>query len=85
MAKIIPFPKNLPDQRVAEKLVKVSQNIDAVILEALTDPDIQLSELTGIVAHRLGSLMRNIDERSELWPFYEQLVRKQAHLDKVQD
>lgn len=81
MAKVIPFRKiEKPDKEVL-KLLKISDEIDAVILRHLADRVVDPVDLAGVLAHRLGTLMNKIEDKSELWNVCERVVKKQAALD----
>lgn len=81
MAKIIPFRKvEKPDKEIL-KLLKISDEFDAVLLRHLSAGDVDPIDLVGVLAHRLGTLMNRIEEKSELWDVCERVVKKQAALD----
>lgn len=79
MGKIIQFPVERTQRNAAIKLKSVSDQIDRVILQALHD-GANPKEISGILSHRLGTLMKNIDEKSELWDICERVLKKQADI-----
>lgn len=66
---------------IAEKLVEIANEIDAVILNSLQDDTVEVRDLVGLLSHRLGSLMCHLDEKSEVWYICEKVMKKQARLD----
>lgn len=82
MGKLLHLPVRSQDKAQIVKLKEVSDQIDVVILEALHDKDVSAHELAGLLAHRLGTLMRPIDEKSQLWDICEKVLKKQAVIDQ---
>lgn len=84
MGNVIQFRKpsrpKPPDKDVI-KLVKISDEFDAIILKHLVSGKVDPIDLAGLLAHRLGTLMRHIEEKSELWDVCEAVVKKQAAID----
>ena len=82
MGKVLPFQKK-PDRVDVKsvKLLHVADEIDRVILECLKSPDIEPHDIAGILSHRLGTMMRHMDGKSELWDVCERVLKKQAALD----
>ncbi len=79
MAKVIDFPKKSQLDRTVKRLKQVSDDIDSIIIAALEE-GVEPRDLSGVLAHRLGSLMRNIDEKSKLWGVCEKVLKKQAEI-----
>jgi hypothetical protein len=81
MGKVIKFKQKPQHDPTTIKLVQASAELDAVILKYLNDNDIDPRELAGLIAHRLGTLMNHLEEKSELWCVCEKVLKRQAHLD----
>ncbi|MBM4252556.1 MAG: hypothetical protein FJ146_11345 [Deltaproteobacteria bacterium] len=81
MAKIIKFPEQKRLDAEAERLLKVADEIDAVIVNHLREGQIDPREMAGVLAHRLGTLMRHVDQKSVLWDFCEKVLKAQAAID----
>jgi len=81
MARIIPFPKKISTQQV-RKLQMVSDALDGIILEAITEKDMDPYEIAGLLAHRLGSLMKNFSQKEEIWDICQAVMKRQASLGK---
>lgn len=84
MGKILPFEKRkkcAKDDKVAEKLVIIASEIDEIVLRHLQDDDIDPRDLVGLLSHRLGTLMKHIDRKSELWHVCQRVMKKQAQID----
>lgn len=82
MGQLIRFPgQKTKELATAEKLVVVAEEIDAVILKHLQDEGIDPRDLVGLLAHRMGTLMNHLDEKSELWHVCEKVMKKQAKID----
>ncbi len=83
MAKIIKFT---PKQQISPELIKLcdfSDDIDAVVKHYLVQDGIEVRDIIGVLAHRLGSLLNAIDSKEELWAVCEEVLRKQASLKKT--
>jgi len=85
MGKVINFPG--PDSKRREasdteamRLMQIADEIDAVILKHLNSGAIEPGDLAGLVAHRLGNLMRHIDHKSELWDICQRVLKNQAEI-----
>lgn len=65
----------------ALRLMQVSDEIDAVLLKHISAGTVDPRDLAGLMAHRLGSLMRHIDQKSKLWDVCEKVLKAQAALD----
>lgn len=71
---------NAPDE-AAVKMVEIADEIDAVILKHLQDDGIDARDLVGLLAHRMGTLMNHLEEKTELWDVCEKVMKKQAKID----
>ncbi len=81
MGKVIPFKnRESHEVKVAKKLVAIANEIDATILQALQDPEIDPKDLVGLLSHRTGTLLNHVEGKSALWDVCEQVVKKQAKL-----
>ena len=65
----------------ARRLMKIANEIDAVILRNLDEGGIDPKDLAGLLAHRLGTLMRHLDQKTELWDVCEKVLKAQAVID----
>ena len=81
MGKVLQFKKRDQVGKAAEKMVEIADEIDSVILRRLSDSEVDARDLAGLLAHRLGTLMSHIEEKSELWYICEKVLKKQARLD----
>ena len=88
MGKVLTFrprPQKLATQdqvdRTAAAMKALADDLDSSILECLQLTSVNLHEVAGLLAHRLGSLMRHLDQKSELWLVCEQVLKKQAAID----
>ena len=88
MGKVIPFPSGGKTERRdkevegdALRLMKIADDIDSLILKHLEDGSIDPHDIAGLLAHRLGTLMRHLDEKSKLWDVCERVLKKQAAID----
>lgn len=82
MGKIIPFKPNKERRDlVAEKMVGIAEEIDAVILRHLQNDEIDPRDLVGLLSHRLGTLMNHLEEKNELWYVFEKVMKRQAHIE----
>ena len=83
MGKILEFRSKAKrvEPEVGSKLLEMAGDIDRVILDYVTDPDIDPRELIGVLSHRLGSLMSHLEEKNELWYVCQKVLKKQARID----
>jgi hypothetical protein len=79
MGTVLQFPKNRNVDPNILKLKEVSDQLDRVLIGALED-DVDAHELSGLVAHRLGNLIKNLDEKSKLWLVCEKVLKRQANI-----
>ncbi len=80
MGKVINFPANRRLEETVAKLKGISDEMDQIIIKAIND-DVDPNELAGLLAHRLGTLMRNMEQKSKLWGVCERVLKKQAAID----
>ena len=80
MGKVLEFKKSQKEHKVAEQLVALGADIDHNLLSALEN-GLDPREVAGILSHRLGSLMAHIQDKEELWPICERVLKRQAKID----
>ena len=88
MGKVLTFrpkPQTVTSEdtvdRTAAAMKALADNLDSSIVDCLQSTPVNLHEVAGLLAHRLGSLMRHMDQKSELWSVCEQVLKKQAAID----
>src|SRR4051812_25475202 len=59
----------------AKRLMAIADEIDAVIVKHLHGGDIDPSDLAGLIAHRLGTLMRHLEQKSRVWDVCEKVAK----------
>jgi hypothetical protein len=79
MAKVIQFPARAADTE-AKRLMRIADEIDAVILKHLEAGEVDPRDLAGLLAHRLGTLMRHLDQKNKLWDVCEKVLKAQAEI-----
>jgi hypothetical protein len=80
-SNVIPFRRKEQPDHTALRLLRIADEVDAVIIKHLRAGDIDPKDLAGLMAHRLGTLMRHIDEKSVLWGVCEKVLKRQAAID----
>jgi hypothetical protein len=80
MGKVIQFPAKAPDEQT-RRLLEIANEIDDIIVRHLKDGDIEARDLAGLMAHRLGTLMRHIDQKGKLWDVCEKVLKAQAAIE----
>lgn len=65
----------------ALRLMQISDEIDAIILKHIESGTVDPRDLAGLLAHRLGTLMRHLDQKSKLWDVCEKVLKTQAAID----
>ena len=92
MGKIIQFPTkqlkaklNVRSEQTLDtealRLMQVSDELDAVILKYIESGAVDPRDLAGLMAHRLGTLMRHLDQKSKLWDVCQKVLKSQAALE----
>ena len=65
-------------QTSALRMLRIADEIDGIILRHMEAGDIEPKELAGLLSHRLGTLMKNIENKQELIDLCVDVLRKQA-------
>jgi hypothetical protein len=81
MGRVIPFPSKIERNVDAKRLMQIANDLDSVILRHLDLGEVDPRDMAGLIAHRLGTLMRHIDEKSKLWDVCEKVLKAQAALE----
>ena len=81
-AKIIKFPEKDQDFKGTMKLLKIADQLDKIIVENLESGKLNLNEVAGILAHRLGSLIRIAEQKQDLLNLCNSVVKKQAESEQ---
>jgi hypothetical protein len=81
MGEVIKFPGRQNRDPILSKLMEVSDRLDQVIRTAVIEEGLDAREVAGVLAHRLGCLMRTVDAKGDLWDVCSKVARKQAALD----
>ena len=81
MGKVIDFPIIRRQDSDAARLKRIADELDEVIVRHLTEGHVEGSDMAGILAHRLGTLMRHLNDKSQLWDICEKVLKKQAAID----
>ena len=82
MGKLINFPGNSKYLSEVKQLKEISDAFDEVIIKALSDQKIDPKELSALIAHRFGTLLSLVEEKSRLWKVCESIIQEQAGLKK---
>jgi len=64
------------------KLLRLADEIDALILKHVEAGDIDPKELAGLLSHRLGTLMKHIENKEVLVDVCVDVLRRQAAVDE---
>ncbi len=81
MGKVLNFPTRDKKEQEARRLMAIADEIDSVILRHLDGGDVDPRDLAGLIAHRLGTLMRHLDQKGKLWDVCEKVLKAQAAID----
>ena len=79
MNQVIAFPRERRFSQETRQLKDLSDQIDAIVMQAI-DEGIPIYEIAGLLSHRLGTLMRNVEEKDRLWDVCSEVLKKQASL-----
>jgi len=82
VGKLINFPGNSKYSSEVKQLKEISDAFDDVIIKALSEQKIDPKELSALIAHRFGTLLSLVEEKSLLWKVCESIIREQAGLKK---
>lgn len=64
------------------KLLKISDEIDALILRHIESGEVDLRDLAGLLSHRLGTMMSHIEDKKELLPVCMNVLKRQAKVSE---
>jgi hypothetical protein len=80
MAKILKFNKKPEIDPKTANLLAVSDDIDTLMAEAIFDHELDPKDVAGLLAHRLGSLIRQVegDDRDKLIAICKEVMMRQA-------
>ena len=81
MGEVLKFPKIEDSHAEVVKLKEVSDAIDQIMLAALSENNLDVKDLAGLLAHRLGTLIRTVDSKDHVWAVCEQVLKRQAVID----
>ena len=81
MGKVIKFPEQNRRDAEVQKLLRIADEIDSVIISHLRSGDVEPREIAGLLAHRLGTLMRHVEQKGLLWDVCEKVAKSQAAID----
>ncbi len=81
MGDVIQFPTRDKEDEAIHMLLKISDEIDEVILRHIDSGEVDPKDVAGLLAHRLGTLMRSVDEKTKLWDVCEKVLKRQAAID----
>lgn len=70
--------RDAPPDSTTIKLLKISDEIDALIMRHIESGDIDLRDLAGLLSHRLGTMMSHIEDKNELLPVCLSVLKRQA-------
>ena len=81
MGKIIKFPgEGQQFNSEIRALKEISDKIDAIIISALNDDSIEQHEMVGLLGHRMGALLKNMENKQTLWKICKNVIKDQADL-----
>ncbi len=78
MGKVITFPSKSLSTKELIKLKRASDQLDDVIRHSIAEESIPTLEMVGLLAHRLGALLANLDNKEKLWEVCEQVIIEKA-------
>ena len=80
MGKVLPFKNKSKRDKKTETLMQLSEEFDAVIVDAVFTQEIDPKDVAGLLAHRLGALIRQLDgaDREKLIELCHEITTKQA-------
>jgi len=64
------------------KLLRLADEIDALILRHVEAGDVDPKELAGLLSHRLGTLMKHLENKEALLDVCMDVLRRQAAVDE---
>lgn len=82
MGDVIPFRKKETVPPAVKKMLEIADEIDAVIVDQVVTGALDAKDMAGLLAHRLGTLMRCIpmEERRQLLQVCTEIAKRQADL-----
>ena len=65
-----------PIDRDTYHLWQLSHDLDRIITEGIVDKGLKIEEVSAVLAHRLGSLMKRAENPEKILAFCESLARR---------
>lgn len=79
MGDLIRFKPKEKHDPTTIKLVNASLEIDSILLKYLGE-GVEERDLLGMLAHRLGSFLKSVESKEELWTVCERVLKRQAKI-----
>lgn len=80
-AKILEKKNSVVDHE-AELLLKIANQIDAIIIEELERGEVSGVELAGVLAHRLGAILKNLNNKADMWHLCQKIIERKASIEE---
>lgn len=64
------------------RLLRIADEIDAIILKHLNAGEIAPRDLAGVISHRLGTLMRHLEGKEQILDICQKVITRQAAVDE---
>lgn len=84
IAKVIPLRPSAKTKLDTStvRLLKLADEIDSLILRHVEAGDVDPKELAGLLSHRLGTLMKHLENKEALLDVCMDVLRRQAAVDE---
>ena len=82
MGKVIQLDKHRKVDRETILLVNVADAVDTIVMNAIKNEGLDPRDLAGVLAHRLGTLIRHLENKERLFEVCTDVARGQAAVDE---
>lgn len=79
--KVIAIDAHRPPSKEAIHLLHFADKLDEVIKAEMAKGVTSPREIAGIVAHRLGTMLRLIERNEPLWTVLKEIIERQANIE----
>lgn len=77
---LIQLPLNRRNaSKIDLKIMQIADEFDRIILKHITDQDIEVKTLIGVMAHRLGAILNKVDRKNDMWDICKKVITNEMN------
>lgn len=70
----LPFNRRNTASKADVKAMHIADEFDRILIKHITDDDVEVKTLIGVMAHRLGAILNKIDRKDEMWEICKKVI-----------